>query len=57
MTNLEPCRVCGSDVRLEVVNGPARMGGGSTQHEVRRCTNPECKMNNPLAPKRMGEVV
>lgn len=56
MTEIKPCRMCGSsDVRVDLVPGPAR-GGHSTMHERRVCLNPDCKSNSS-APRRLGEGV
>ncbi len=43
---VDPCRRCGSDVRLVQVESQRRVGAKAGRlREKRRCTNPACRTN------------
>lgn len=56
-TNEEPCRACGSVVRLRTQELPRRLGEARARtEEIRVCTNRECDTNHPNR-RSLGQVV
>jgi hypothetical protein len=53
----DPCRVCGSAVRIDREERPRMLGASTPDHtEVRVCTNADCRTNGPRSQRRLGEV-
>jgi hypothetical protein len=55
MTEVTPCRVCGSPVRVELIHGKPRSTGQTDVREHRVCTNPTCRTNLPPSKRRMAD--
>ena len=50
-TDEGPCRVCGAEARLVVVQDEVAAGEPETEaYQARVCTNPSCETNNPDKP-------
>ncbi len=56
MTTPEPCRLCGSEVRMVAGPTPKRNAGQARTREIRRCTNTDCRSNRPAHQRRMTEL-